>query len=82
MYYFLQIQALRRWTLMYVIRFSKINIAQVSSVTFENSILIPLCQEKKIQDRQQDKTDTTLPYQPQLAAPFNSPCLSRAMRSK
>ena len=35
MYYFLQIQALRRWTLMYVIRFSKINIiAQVSSVTF------------------------------------------------
>ena len=25
MYYFLQIQALRRWTLMYVIRFSKIN---------------------------------------------------------
>ena len=29
MYYFLQIQALRRWTLMYVIRFSKINRSSI-----------------------------------------------------
>jgi len=47
MYYFLQIQALQRWTLMYVIRFSKINIAQVSSVTLEDKIRLTLCQEKR-----------------------------------
>ena len=82
MYYFLQIQALRRWTLMYVIRFSKINTAQVSSVTLENSIQLFLCQEGKQNIGVKDRIDTTLPYQPQLEAPFNSPCLSKAMRSK
>ena len=81
MYYFLQIRALRRWTLMYVIRFSKINLAQVSSVTLKDSIQFSLCQEEK-NIGTKDKTNTTIPYQPQLAAPFNSPCLSMAMRSK
>ena len=47
MYYFLQIQALRRWTLMYVIRFSKSTTAQVSSVTFKDSIQFSLCQESR-----------------------------------
>ena len=31
MYYFLKIQALRRWTLMYVIRFSKIKSISLKS---------------------------------------------------
>ncbi len=32
---------------MYVIRFSKINIAQVSSVTLEDKIRLSLCQERE-----------------------------------
>ena len=49
MYYFLQIQALQRWTLMYVIRFSKIVIAQVSSgliICYTTIFLSTSCQEK------------------------------------
>ena len=60
MYYFLQIRALRRWTLMYVIRFSKINIAQVSSITLESSIQFSLCQEEKTEYRHQRQNPDSL----------------------
>ena len=76
MYYFLQIRALRRWTLMYVIRFSKSNIAQVSSVTLKNSIQFSLCQEEKTKYRHQrqnqhnDPISTPASGTLQFALPF------------
>ena len=55
---------------MYVIRFSKINIAQVSSVTLENKIRLRSVKRREQNSDPKDRTDTTLLYQPQLAAPF------------
>lgn len=48
---------------MYVIRFSKINIAQVSSVTIKTILQFPLCQEERQNIDTKGSINTTLSYQ-------------------
>ncbi len=67
---------------MYVIRFSKINRSSIERPynMRHNYLFVNFLPKKN--SGTNDRTDTTPTYQPQLAAPFNSPCLSMAMRSK